>query len=236
LLVAADGGDSRVRKLLGVGTDIRDYQQSAVSANVRPQSPHRGVAFERFTDSGPLALLPFDTLCCTAIWTHSNTVAEELALLPDTEFLRRMQEAFGYRLGRFLEVGRRSVFPLHLVQAREQVHGRSVLIGNAAHTLHPVAGQGFNLGLRDAASLAGILAEVARLGGDPGAQATLQRYRHARRWDQGLVVRATDSLARLFVHDSGVLDAACALGMKALDLLPPLKHGFARYAMGLSAR
>jgi 2-octaprenyl-6-methoxyphenol hydroxylase len=236
LLVAADGGDSQVRQLLSISVKERTYGQTAIIANLTPGRPHAGVAYERFTDSGPMAVLPMTEGRCSMVWTAQDQQVPELLELDDETFLARLQERFGYRLGRLQRIGQRLSYPLRLIQAKEQVRPRVALIGNASHTIHPVAGQGFNLGIRDAAVLADILTDVCESSGDPGSLEPLQRYAQWRRQDHNRVVTITDTLARLFANSFEPLRMARNLGLVGLDVVPGLKHRVARQFMGLSGR
>jgi len=234
LLVAADGGRSAIRERLGIAQRHHAYGHHAVVANVTPSLPHRGVAFERFTETGPLALLPMTQNRCGLVWTARDADLADVLALDDRAFLAALQERFGFRLGRFVAVGRRSHYPLELRLAETQVLDRVAFIGNAAHTVHPIAGQGFNLGIRDVAMLADVLVEAHRAGRDLGALAVLEGYEAARRRDQRTVALATDALARLFTNPLGPLRVARNLGMTLLDALPPAKHLLARVGMGLA--
>ncbi len=236
LLVAADGTRSSVREQLNIPVTEWRYGQTAVIANLTPRHHHRYVAYERFTDSGPLALLPLDDERCALVWTLRDAQVEEVMALDDAAFLHRLQARFGYRLGIFQRVGARHAYPLALVRAHESVRPRLALIGNAAHTLHPVAGQGFNLGLRDAAALADVVCEAVMQGADPGAPTALRRYAQWRRDDQRRVIAFTDTLARLFASPLAPLAWARSLGLLAVDVLPPLKHALTHRTMGLSGR
>lgn len=236
LLVAADGGRSVAREAAGIGVAQWAYGQTALIANVSPARPHQGVAYERFTDAGPLALLPMSEGRCALVWTVASEQAAGLLALDDPAFLDALQARFGDRLGRFLRVGRRHAYPLTLLRAETQARGRVVVIGNAAHTLHPVAGQGYNLGLRDVAVLAQVILDAVRSGEDPGAAAVLERYTAWRDADQRSTARFTDGLARLFSSRSTLLGLARNTGLVALDLAPALKHTLARRAMGLAGR
>ncbi len=236
LLVAADGAQSVLRDLLRVPTTVWEYGQTAVIANITPGRPHDHVAYERFTDSGPLALLPMSEGRCALVWTLRDAQVDAVMALDDGAFLARLQERFGGRLGRLARVGRRSVYPLRLVRARESVRPRLALIGNAAHTLHPIAGQGFNLGLRDVAVLAEVLLEAQRAGRDPGDPAVLGRYADWRLGDHCRVIALTDGLTRLFASPLPPVAWARDLGMLALDLCPPVKRLFAHLAMGKAGR
>jgi 2-octaprenyl-6-methoxyphenol hydroxylase len=234
LLVAADGGRSAIRERLGIAQRHHAYGHHAVVANVTPSLPHQGVAFERFTETGPLALLPMTQNRCGLVWTARDADLADVLALDDRAFLAALQERFGFRLGRFVAVGRRSHYPLELRLAETQVLDRVAVIGNAAHTVHPIAGQGFNLGIRDVAMLADVLVEAHRAGRDLGALAVLEGYEAARRRDQRTVALATDALARLFTNPLGPLRVARNLGMTLLDALPPAKHLLARVGMGLA--
>ena len=237
LVVAADGADSGVRSHLGINARRWDYGQSALIANVEVSRPHGGTAYERFTDSGPMALLPLrgkDGLQrCALVWTMAPADAERALEWDEQEFRNRLQERFGFRAGRFGRIGRRQAHPLFLVRAQQQVHERLALIGNAAHTLHPVAGQGFNLGLRDVAALAELLVAAPD---DTGAPAVLERYAAWRRSDQRTVIAFTDLLARTFTNPLRPVQLARDLALLAVDLLPPLKHQLERRTMGLAGR
>ena len=236
LVVAADGAGSAVRDRLGIAVTERDYGQTAVIANITPQLPHRHVAYERFTDTGPMALLPMSSGRCAVVWTVDSRESGEVMGLSDGEFLCRLQERFGYRLGRFECVGQRQAYPLRLVKAKESVRHRLALVGNAAHTLHPIAGQGFNLGVRDIAVLAEVLVDAMSEGDDPGELAVLCRYDAWRRADHRQVTAFTDGMARLFTVSLPAMGMARAAGMLALDLLPPAKRLLTRLTMGRSGR
>ena len=236
LLVAADGVSSGVRRLLQIEASRQDYAQSAVITNVRTEYAHNNVAYERFTDTGPLAFLPMTRSegwqRCSVVWTVPPRQAEQLMALPDDAFLQALQQRFGYRLGSLQHIGKRHVYPLALVETTQVVRGRIVVVGNAAHTIHPVAGQGFNLALRDIALLAELLFEAA----DAGDEAVLETYASARQQDAQRVYRFTDTLVKLFSNRFPPLAHARAAGLFAVDLLPPLKHALAKQSMGLSGR
>jgi 2-octaprenyl-6-methoxyphenol hydroxylase len=236
LVVAADGSGSAVRERLGIPVIERDYGQSAVIANITPQLPHRHVAYERFTDTGPMAVLPMTVDRCALVWTIDSRETGEILGLSDEEFLSRLQERFGYRLGRFERVGRRHAYPLRLVKAQESIRHRLALVGNAAHTLHPIAGQGFNLGVRDIAVLAEVLVDALAEGHDPGELAVLNRYDTWRHADHQRVTAFTDALARLFTLPVPAFGMVRGAGMLALDLLPPAKRLLTRVTMGRAGR
>lgn len=232
LLVAADGARSRTRELAGVHASVSDYEQVAIIANLTPELGHGGRAFERFTADGPLALLPITGARCALIWMVPKVQSEAVLALTDEEFLQAVQVRFGYRLGRLLKVGQRSAYPLAMVNARRFTAMRTVIIGNAAHSLHPVAGQGLNLAIRDVAVLAELLHEAGRSGGDPGSSTLLDEYLRQRRSDYRRVAGFTDLLVRLFSNALPGLVEARNLGLLALDLFPAGKRSFLRQAMG----
>ncbi|HBX57450.1 MAG TPA: 2-octaprenyl-6-methoxyphenyl hydroxylase, partial [Pseudomonas sp.] len=230
LAILADGGRSGLREQLGIGVTHTPYGQSALIANVSPQDAHRGQAFERFTADGPMALLPLADNRCALVWTRAAADAERLLRLDEGRFLDELQQAFGYRLGALRQVGARHLYPLALVEAQEQVRPHLVVLGNAAHSLHPIAGQGYNLSLRDTLALAeSLLASNAPL----GDFATLQGYLQRQQGDQQLTVGFSDQVTRLFSSNQALLSAGRNLGLLGLDLLPPAKRWFARQAMGL---
>ena len=236
LLVAADGADSPLREQFGISHVETDYRQTAIVTNITPQLAHNNIAYERFTDSGPMALLPMTEQRCAVVWTVDSSRVEEIMALDDAAFLAALQERFGYRLGRLDRVGRRQAWPLRLVQAKESVRERLALIGNAIHTLHPVAGQGFNLGARDVAVLAEVLVDALQAGEDPGSLAVLGRYGDWRKRDHRNVAVFTDGLARMFTLPLPALGVARSVSMTAFDLLPPAKRLLTRLTMGRSGR
>jgi 2-octaprenyl-6-methoxyphenol hydroxylase len=236
LLVAADGGDSQVRQFLSIPLKEKPYRQTAIIANLRAEQSHHGIAYERFTDSGPLALLPMTDDRLSMVWTARDDQVVELMALSDEQFLLRLQDRFGYRLGALQGLGKRIAYPLRLRQALKQVSERVALVGNAAHAIHPVTGQGFNLGLRDVAVLADLLCDAAKRGQDPGDMELLKAYAKWRKNDQNSVALITDSLARLFANPFGPLRLLRNLGMVGLDVSPDLKHWVAYQFMGLNGR
>ena len=236
LLIAADGARSAMRDAVGIGSRSRDYGQVAITGNVETELPLDGRAFERFTSGGPLALLPLIGERAGFVWTVPTTDAGHLLALDDAAFRERLQDVFGQRLGRFGRIGSRAAYPLALSRALRLTAPRSVLVGNAAHGLHPVAAQGFNLGLRDVATLADCVADAWRDGGDIGATPVLDRYARWRREDQGKLVRLTDGLVRLFVDNRPPVRLLRSLGMLAFDLVPGVRREFARHTMGLTGR
>lgn len=236
LLVAADGGNSSVRQLLNIEAQQYDYQQTAITANVSISRPHNNMAYERFTAQGPLALLPMAGERCSLVWTRKQDQAETILALSDEEFLRQLQKEFGNRLGQFTRVGHRQSYPLKLLKANTQVKKRVTLIGNAAHTLHPIAGQGFNLGMRDVATLAQIILEQHQAGYDIGLLRVLQPYQQWRQQDHQRIINFTDSLVRVFSNRFAPLALARNIGLVATDIIPPLKHLLAEHTMGMAGK
>lgn len=233
LLVAADGGRSMTRQLLGIDVKAHDYQQHAIIANVNLSQEHQGVAYERFLQSGALALLPMTKQRSSLIYTVASPQATALLNQSDDEFLHVIQQQFGYRLGRFAGIGRRFSYPLHSMQAKQQVLPGAVLLGNAAHTLHPIAGQGFNLGLRDVICLSQVLKSACARGESIAQLAVLQRYYEARALDQQWMLNFTDNLVRIFNFNFLPWNVARNIGMLTLDMVPPAKSWFAKRSMGL---
>jgi len=233
LIVAADGAHSTIRQLLGLGALEQDYNQTAVTANITPERPHHGRAFERFTDTGPIALLPLSKQRCSLVWTMKAGDEAVILNLSDHDFLTQLQDRFGYRLGRLKQVGNRHSYPLKLIQADQPVQDRIVLIGNAAHNLHPIAGQGFNLGLRDVAVLAELLADNIQDSGDPRV---LHDYKQWRQQDQDDVISTTSSLVSIFSNHNPLLGHTRSVALSIIDAFPPTKHWLARKSMGLNRK
>jgi 2-octaprenyl-6-methoxyphenol hydroxylase len=236
LVVAADGARSPIREQLGIPTLRWEYAQHAVIANVSPALPHQSVAYERFTEDGPVALLPMSDNRCAVVCTVQDAQLSTVLALNDAGFGALLRQRFGERLGEFLRVGRRQAYPLFLLKSREHARARVALIGNAAHTLHPIAGQGFNLGLRDVAALAEVIADAQHHGQDIGAMTTLERYANWRRWDQRQTIAFTDLLTRLFVNPLPPVRLARRLGLLAFDACSPVKRLLVRQSMGLDGR
>ena len=240
LLVIADGADSALREQLGFLTRQKRYGQQAVVANLAMERDHEGCAFERFTASGPLALLPLPPAPeapsrMALVWTLPPAEAAQLQGVDGAAFGAALLDAFGLRLGRLRRVGERSTYPLALTEAVEQVRRGCVLLGNAAHALHPVAGQGFNLALRDAAALADRLAAAARSGTALGDTAVLAAYADDRQRDQALTIAASDGLPSLFMHRDPLLALGRDLALAGLDFLPALRREFVQQAAGMAA-
>ncbi len=236
LVVGADGGNSTVRRLANISEYTRDYCQTAIIAVIKPEVSPNFTAYERFTASGPLALLPTEDGCYSVVWTQKSEDAESIATLSDAEFNQELQTAFGHWLGELSYCGSRGAFPLELVQADSMISDRTVLVGNAVHQLHPIAGQGLNLGLRDIAVLAEMLIQDCGADKDPGADQLLHRFAKSRKEDHDRVIGFTDGLVSIFSNDWVPLSIARNLGLFGLDCLPWAKHAVARYAMGLGSR
>ncbi|WP_020210652.1 2-octaprenyl-6-methoxyphenyl hydroxylase [Gilvimarinus chinensis] len=228
LIAICDGADSPLCKALGIGHRKRHYQQRAVIANVRVSKPHGNTAFERFTDEGPLALLPLQNSRELAlVWTQP-ILEPDRSGRPDTDFLQQLQQRFGHRLGRFEAVSERFSYPLQLSEVDEPWRSRLVVMGNAAHSLHPVAGQGFNLSLRDC----GVLADCLKGVTDPGALECLKNYGRLRQQDQTLTTELSHAMVKLFSSRRASLVSARHLGLLGLELFAPLKQAFSRQMMG----
>jgi 2-octaprenyl-6-methoxyphenol hydroxylase len=231
LVVGADGAHSQIRAAAGIAAAIEDYQQVALVANLTSDRPHQGIAYERFTGSGPLAVLPLHDGARALIWACAPAQAEELLALDEQGFLARLQAQFGWRAGRFVRAGRRGSYPLKLTRAATTIATRTVLIGNAAQALHPVAGQGFNLGLRDAAMLAEVIVGAE---GDVGEPQLLQRFATWRAQDRRGVIGFTDALVKLFAATSPGLGLLRDLGLLMFDLAPPAKSALSRVSAGFA--
>lgn len=238
LLVGADGAQSFVREHLGIETERYDYGQSAVICNVTPEQDHAGRAFELFTPSGPFAVMPHVKGRCGLIWCVPTAQVEEVMGLDKPVFLECADRRFGGHLGRFLKMGQRSSYPLRLVRAREDIRPRCVILGNAAHAIHPVGAQGFNLGLRDVAVLAEVLADALRLdpATDPGSNELLQRYSRWRKPDHDGTIAYSDGLARIYSNPTGLAAAGRAAALLAHAFVPTLRRRMAVKAMGFRGR
>jgi 2-octaprenyl-6-methoxyphenol hydroxylase len=239
VVVAADGTNSQVRRELAIATHEDPYEQQALILNCATEIPHAGRAFERFTPDGPLAFLPLSADRVAVVWTLSHQEASRVAALEDDVFRRELQGAFGYRLGRITRTGSRTAYPLARLRSAAVIGSRAVLIGSAAVNLHPVAGQGFNLALRDVASLAETFTERLdehTVVGDPGSADVLDRYQRWRDQDQKRVAALTHGLIRLFGYGALPLAASRGIGLMAFDLVPGAKAALARQTMGLSGR
>ena len=237
LLIAADGRDSFCRQALGIGVDEHDYDQVAIVTTVQTSKPHQQVGFECFSPLGPLALLPLPgEYRRSVVWpVKKGTEQEWLGDDNDQHFLAALQQAYGDRAGKFQKTGKRFSYPLSQVLAEKQASGRVVLMGNAAHTIHPVAGQGFNLCMRDAYVLVRSLTEQLAKSSDIGEPRMLLAYEAARLTDQQRVIKFCDSVVRGFSNQNPILKLIRNTGLLAFDVVPGIKPLIANYAMGLKA-
>nr|WP_113866966.1 2-octaprenyl-6-methoxyphenyl hydroxylase [Brenneria salicis]NMN92990.1 2-octaprenyl-6-methoxyphenol hydroxylase [Brenneria salicis ATCC 15712 = DSM 30166]RBP61963.1 2-octaprenyl-6-methoxyphenol hydroxylase /2-octaprenyl-3-methyl-6-methoxy-1,4-benzoquinol hydroxylase [Brenneria salicis ATCC 15712 = DSM 30166]RLM31233.1 2-octaprenyl-6-methoxyphenyl hydroxylase [Brenneria salicis ATCC 15712 = DSM 30166] len=232
LMVAADGSNSMLAASCGIQWQQRDYEQIAVIANVTTSEPHRGRAFERFTAQGPLAMLPMSKGRSSLVWCHANSQQAQVDSWHEDEFRQQLQQAFGWRLGAIVHIGERHSYPLRLLTASQHISHRLALVGNAAQTLHPIAGQGFNLGLRDVMSLAETVVDAMRHHQDPGCYRVLSRYQQRRQSDQQTTVALTDGLVRLFANRYTALEIGRNLGLMAMNNLPLMRDALARRTLG----
>lgn len=240
LIIAADGANSSTLTKLGISSTLTDYNQSAVVTNVTCNQTHQGIAYERFATEGPIALLPIDHAAkpanhrMTLVWTTTHEHAKTLAALSDVEFLEQLQQTFGYRAGRFTALTKRTCYPLNLVVSDEQQRQGVLVLGNAAHALHPVSAQGFNLGLRDVAQLAETLLQVPVE--TIGDEAVLSAYVAARAEDQQATIQYTDDLIRIFSNDALFITPFRSWCLSLLNALPLLKNHITHRAMGFRGR
>ena len=231
LLIGADGTKSEVASAVNISQEmLHDYGQTAIIANVQTQQPHQNRAFERFTTEGPLALLPMKDNLMSLVWCVRH--ADELLQTDENAFLTRLQQQFGWRLGRFQRCGQRFAYPLTLSRAAQHVQARTVLIGNAAQTLHPIAGQGFNLGIRDVMTLANILSYAYLQQQEIGDDALLQQYENKRKADQKQMIQLTDGLLTIFANNLLPLQIGRNLGLMALAQSSMLRQYFAKPTLG----
>jgi 2-octaprenyl-6-methoxyphenol hydroxylase len=236
LIIGADGANSAVRRVLGIAAERTDYEQVAVVATIASGLPHRQTAYERFTDSGPLALLPMRDNRCAMVWSARPEQAQTIMTWDDGEFLVQLQDRFGDRLGRFSLPSARTKYPLARTLVPQNTQTRLVLIGNAAHTVHPVAGQGFNLCLRDVAALADVMADAIQAREDIGGNAVLARYAEWRKRDTDVVSGFTNGLIRVFSSELLPLVFARGFGLVAIDLAPAIKRRLVRITSGLAGK
>ena len=234
LAIAADGTHSTLRQLLKIPVEQYNYQQTAIITNIGLTRSHHNVAYERFTQQGPIALLPLSEQRCGLVWTLEPEQVTRVINLTDKQFLIELQQAFGYRLGRFARVGKRFAYPLQLLQTQQLTKFRVALIGNAAHTLHPIAGQGFNLGLRDVAALTSLLEQALIQGEDLGSKIVLDRYKHQQTRDHRHYICFTDGLVKIFTSPLWQIALARNIGLQTLNFIPSLKQRLTRKAMGLA--
>ena len=234
LLIGADGGLSSVRQLLDIAQHTTEYGQTALITTVKSTLPNKNTAYERFTASGPLALLPVAKNQCSVVWTRTNEDANALMLGNEADFLDELQRCFGFKLGELSLTAPRRAFPLSLIRAEKMVAGRAVIIGNAVHQLHPVAGQGFNLGLRDVVRLAEMLIKQHEQDKDIGAADFLNEYAVSRKKDHDRTIGFTDAVVKIFSNEWLALAAARNIGLALLDHIPAAKTLLTRHAMGLA--
>jgi len=234
LLIGADGAHSLIRERAGIATHGWNYDQSAIVTTVAHERAHNGRAEEHFLPAGPFAILPLTGRRCSIVWTETSGEAERIVALPDSEFHVELEKRFGLQLGDIEVVGPRRAFPLGLFTARTFIGERLALVGDAAHIIHPIAGQGLNMGLRDVAALAEAIADAARLGLDPGGPEVLERYQRWRRFDTMTMGVATDGLNRLFSNHSDALRLVRDIGLGLVERMPMLKRIFIREAAGFT--
>jgi 2-octaprenyl-6-methoxyphenol hydroxylase len=234
LLAAADGARSKIREAAGITSHGWDYDQSGIVTTVAHERDHEGRAEEHFLPAGPFAILPLKGRRSSIVWTEKTTEAGRIVALPDEDFHRELESRFGLHLGNIQAVGPRRAYPLGLSVARSFIADRIALVGDAAHVIHPIAGQGLNMGLRDVAALAEAVVDAMRLGLDPGDAGVLERYQRWRRFDTMQMGVATDGLNRLFSNHSDVLRLVRDVGLGLVDRVPPLKALFIREAAGLT--
>lgn len=232
LLVAADGVNSPTRKLAGLGVKQEDYLQSAVITNVQTDQKHKGIAYERFTENGPIAFLPMTKNRYSIVWTCPTVDAKRILDLNDHDFIAELQQGFGFRAGNIEKSGMRFSYPLMYTESEQITKGRVVIIGNAAHALHPVAGQGYNLALRDVAELAEMIVSVD----DPGQPLLLAEYHAKRLKDMHGIYKITDSLVKVFSNRLSGFGHVRAMGLISVNLLSPIRSLMARKSMGLMGR
>jgi 2-octaprenyl-6-methoxyphenol hydroxylase len=240
LLLGCDGAQSPCRKLANIDVNVSEYNQSALIANVATDKPHFNKAFERFTEYGPIAMLPLNSVSnqhagqgrCSLVWTMPPEKAQKMLALDDNAFKVELELAFGSWLGAITQVGKRDVFPLILLQAKQQTYHRMALVGNASHTIHPIAGQGFNLGLRDVEVMTNLIENALLQQNDIGSFALLQQYQLHRMKDQQHVISLTDSLVTLFSNDLPACVIGRNIGLQALNCFAPLKNVLVKKTMG----
>ncbi|MEM7072974.1 MAG: FAD-dependent monooxygenase [Pseudomonadota bacterium] len=233
LCIAADGGNSTIRQLAAIAHSVHDYQQTALVMTVQHEHDHAGTAVELFLPSGPFAMLPMPDRCSNIVWTEHNKHANALMQMEDTQFMGFVRERFGNWLGKITLVSQRFGYPVRLLQAHQYHASRLVLVGDAAHAIHPIAGQGLNLGLRGAARLADLLCEYRAVGLDPGSALFGQTYQRRHHPDAMALIAATHAINALFSNDIQPVRTLRDLGLVAVGQIPALKRFFMHHAMGL---
>ena len=233
LVIAADGGRSQIRADLNIPFTTKTYNQSAIISTLRTQKEHHYRAYERFTDNGPVAFLPLSDNRISMVWMVAPDEAERLMASDDDLFITELQSAFGMRLGRIEQLGQRHCYPLNLVQTNYQEPGL-IFVGNAAQSLHPIAGQGFNLGLRDVADLVDVIRDACIAGEDLSSKELSDKYHEVRTKDKAHIVTLTDALARLFANPSPVVSIPRNILLGSLSLMPDVRHQFTQFAMGMN--
>lgn len=236
LLVAADGAQSSLRQMLAIPATTKDYGQSALITNIKVSQPNATNAYERFLKNGTLALLPVNENSYKLVWTAESAEISQLMAQPPKEFLRLAQKAFGYRVGKFLEIGKRWVYPLQQVFVDQQIAPSAIVMGNAAHTLHPIAAQGFNLSLQDIAALTDVLGNAIQHNQDWTNPTVLQHYIDQQQPQQEITRRFTDGLVTWFRPGFKPWSMLSSIGLVTLDIFTPLKNSVAKQAMGLGGK
>jgi len=236
LLVGADGGLSSVRQLMGITQNVTEYGQTALVTTIKSSLANNNTAYERFTASGPLALLPVGSHLCSVVWTRKEEDAQALMLGSEADFVAELQQCFGYKLGQLSLTAPRRAFPLSLIRAEKMVVDRTVIIGNAAHQLHPVAGQGFNLGFRDVVQLAEQLIKQHETNKDIGDANFLNTYANTRKKDHDRTIGFTNTVVNVFSNEWLALVTARNIGLTLLDYIPTAKSMLTRHAMGMDVK
>lgn len=240
LVVLADGGKSPICRQLGIEKSVEQYSQHALIANIAFEKPHNNIAYERFTDTGPLAVLPLESIDQnnrgSLVWTLSKQQATDYSSMSEAELLTRLQERFGNRLGRIQHIGEKFIYPLSLQLAKEQIRPGLVLLGNVAHTIHPVGGQGLNLALRDIQALVSVLQKAYLEARPLGDMNVLQEYLKQQETDQAYTANATHYITQLFSSNSNTKALLRKFGLLSIDLVPAIRRNFAEQAMGLSGK
>ena len=232
LVIAADGGNSQVRKYCGIGSSTYDYQQTGIVARVRTSLPHEQAAWQRFLPTGPLAFLPLADGSCSIVWSADTAFADELLAFDDEVFSQQLTEAFEHRLGQVEMLSARAGFPLMLANADSYSTDRVVLLGDAAHRVHPLAGQGVNLGFQDVIDFSSILVEAVQKGRDLADPLYLRKYSRSRRADAGLMLAGMDGIQRVFTSHYFTVQKSRNLAMDLINRLPGLKQFFVNRALG----